>query len=47
MLNMERAMATMDALCHIKGFECPALSTQHFTSSRCARPSSRRSSPGS
>jgi glycine dehydrogenase subunit 1 len=29
-LNMERAGATMDALCRIKGFECPALKSYHF-----------------
>jgi len=29
-LNMERARATMDALCQVKGFECPALSSFHF-----------------
>jgi glycine dehydrogenase subunit 1 len=29
-LNMERAKATMDALCQIKGFECPALRSYHF-----------------
>lgn len=29
-LNMEKARATMDALCQVKGFECPALSSYHF-----------------
>jgi glycine dehydrogenase subunit 1 len=29
-LSMERAQATMDALCQIKGFECPALRSHHF-----------------
>ncbi len=29
-LNMERAQATMDALCSLKGFECPALRSLHF-----------------
>jgi glycine dehydrogenase subunit 1 len=27
---MERAKATMDALCTLKGFECPALRSYHF-----------------
>ncbi|MBI0582658.1 MAG: aminomethyl-transferring glycine dehydrogenase subunit GcvPA [Methanomassiliicoccus sp.] len=30
MMNMERAKATMDALCSIKGIECPALRSHHF-----------------
>jgi glycine dehydrogenase subunit 1 len=29
-LNMERAKATMDALCQLSGFECPALRSHHF-----------------
>lgn len=29
-LCMERAQATMDALCQVKGFECPALRSYHF-----------------
>lgn len=29
-LNMERAQATMDALCSLKGFDCPALRSHHF-----------------
>jgi glycine dehydrogenase subunit 1 len=29
-LNMERAKATMDAMCSLKGFECPALRSFHF-----------------
>lgn len=29
-LNMDRAKATMDALCRLSGYECPALRSPHF-----------------